>query len=286
MKLIVGIIIVLGCVMGGFILSSGNPLALWQPYELLVIGGAALGAFVISNPGKIIKTAFGSVGALLKGSKYNKTLYLDLLGLMFDLFSKARKEGLMALEGDIEEPKDSVIFKKYPKILSDHHVMDFIADYLRLMVGGNMNPFELENLMDIELETHHHESGAAHTALTKVADGLPGFGIVAAVLGIVITMASIGGPPEQIGHHVGAALVGTFLGILLAYGFIGPMATMLEHIAADESKFFETIKVCLMANLNGYAPQIAVEFGRKTIFASVRPGFIELENHIKGKPQG
>jgi len=286
MKLIVGIIVVLGCVLGGFVLSSGNPLALWQPYELLVIGGAAFGAFLISNPGKTIKTALGSFGTLLKGSKYNKSLYLDLLGLMFDLFSKSRKEGLMALEGDIEEPKESAIFKKYPKILADHHVMEFIADYLRLMVGGNMNPFELENLMDIELETHHHESGAAATALTKVADGLPGFGIVAAVLGIVITMAAIGGPPEEIGHHVGAALVGTFLGILLAYGFIGPMATMLEHISADESKFYETIKVCLMANLNGYAPQIAVEFGRKTIFSSVRPGFVELENHIKGKPAG
>jgi len=286
MKLIVGMIVVMGCVLGGFVLSSGQPLALWQPYELLVIGGAAFGAFIISNPGKIIKTALGSFTTLLKGSKYNKTLYLDLLGLMFDLFSKARKEGLMALEGDIEEPKESAIFKKYPKILADHHVMDFIADYLRLMVGGNMNPFELENLMDIELETHHHESSAAHTALTKVADGLPGFGIVAAVLGIVITMGSIGGPPEEIGHHVGAALVGTFLGILLAYGFVGPMATMLEHISADESKFYETIKVCLMANLNGYAPQIAVEFGRKTIYSSVRPGFVELETHIKGKPAG
>ena len=286
MKLIVGIILVLGCVLGGFVLSNGNPLALWQPFELLIIGGAAFGAFVISNPGKIIKTALGSIGRLLKGSKYSKNLYLDLLGLMFDLFSKARKEGLMALEKDIEGPQDSAIFKKYPKILADHHVMDFIADYLRLMVGGNMNPYELENLMDIELETHHHESGAAYAALNKVADGLPGFGIVAAVLGVVITMAAIGGPPEEIGHHVGAALVGTFLGILLAYGIIGPMANMLEHIAADESKFYETIKVCLMANLNGYAPQIAVEFGRKTIFASVRPGFVELENHIKKKPPG
>ena len=286
MKLIEGMIIVISAVLGGFVLSHGEPLALWQPYELLVIGGAAFGAFVISNPGKIIKTALGSVLLLLKGSKYNKVLYLDLLGLMFDLFSKARKEGLMALESDIEEPKDSPIFQKYPKIMADHHVMDFISDYLRLMVGGNMNPFELENLMDIELETHHHESASAHTALTKVSDGLPGFGIVAAVLGIVITMAAIGGPPEVLGHHVAAALVGTFLGILLAYGFVGPMASMLEHIAHDEAKFYECIKVCLMANLNGYAPQIAVEFGRKAIFSSERPGFAELENHIKGNPGG
>jgi chemotaxis protein MotA len=261
-------------------------MALWQPYELLIIGGAAFGAFIISNPGKIIKQVFGSIVTLFKGSKYSKALYLDLLGLMFDLFTKSRKEGLMALESDIEEPHESPIFQKYPKIMGDHHVMDFISDYLRLMVGGNMNPFELENLMDVELETHHLESGAAHTALTKVSDALPGFGIVAAVLGIVITMASIGGPPEELGYHVGAALVGTFLGILLAYGFVGPMAVMLEHIAGDESNFYQCIKVCLMATLNGYAPQIAVEFGRKTIMSAERPGFVELEEHIKGKPAG
>ena len=284
MKTLLGVVIVIGCVLGGFVLSHGKPLALWQPFELLIIGGAAFGAFVISNPTKNIKTVFGSVPTLLKGSRYSKPLYMDLLGLMFDLFSKSRKEGLMALEADIEEPAESSIFQKYPKILAHHHAMDFISDYLRLMVGGNMNPFELENLMDVELETHHHEAGAASAALTKVSDALPGFGIVAAVLGIVITMASIGGPPEEIGHHVAAALVGTFLGILLAYGFIGPMANMLEHLAHDETKFLECIKICLMATLNGYAPQIAVEFGRKTIFSTERPGFMELENHIKGRP--
>jgi chemotaxis protein MotA len=168
--------------------------------------------------------------------------------------------------------------------MADHHVMDFISDYLRLMVGGNMNPFELENLMDLELETHHHTASAPSTAMTQVSDGLPGFGIVAAVLGIVITMGHIGGPPEELGHHVGAALVGTFLGILMAYGFVGPMANSLADIAHEEGKFYECIKVCLMANLNGYAPQIAVEFGRKSISSSERPGFTELENHIKGKP--
>jgi chemotaxis protein MotA len=210
---------------------------------------------------------------------------LDLLGLLYDLFAKARKGGLMALENDIEAPRQSPIFLKYPKILTDPHVLDFICDYLRLMVGGNMNPFEMENLMDVELETHHHEASQVYRALTKVADGLPGFGIVAAVLGIVITMASIGGPPEEIGQHVAAALVGTFLGILLAYGFVGPMAHSMEHIAHEETKFYECIKVCLMATLNGYAPQIAVEFGRKTLFSTERPGFAELENHIKGKPK-
>ena len=281
--MIIGFIVVIGCVLGGFVLSHGEPAALWQPYELLIIGGAAFGAFVISNPGKVIKTVFGSIPLLLKGSKYNKVLYLDLLGLMYDLFSKSRKDGLMSLEADIESPKQSAIFKKYPRILSDHHMMDFISDYLRLMVGGNMNSFELESLMEVELETHHHEASQIHNALTKVSDGLPGFGIVAAVLGIVITMASIGGPPEEIGHHVAAALVGTFLGILLAYGFVGPMAASLEHLAHEEAKFFECMKVCLIATLNGYAPQIAVEFGRKTVFSTERPSFIELENHIKKK---
>lgn len=283
MKLIIGCIIVTACVLGGFVLSHGEVMALWQPYEILIICGAAFGAFVIANPGKVIKAVFAAIPLMLKGSKYNKKLYLDLLGLMFDIFSKSRKDGLMALENDIEEPKQSPIFKKYPKIAADHHVLDFITDYLRLMVGGNMNPFELENLMDIELDSHHHQASQAHTAITQVSDGLPGFGIVAAVLGIVITMASIGGPPEVLGHHVAAALVGTFLGILLAYGFVGPMANSLEHIANEEAKFYECIKVCLMATLNGYAPQIAVEFGRKSLFASERPGFAELEAHIKRK---
>lgn len=285
MKLIIGFVVVIGSVLGGYVLSHGEVMALWQPFELLIIGGSAFGAFLISNPGHVIKACFGSIGLLLSGSKYNKAFYLDLLGLMYQIFSKARKEGLMALEGDIDDPAESSIFQKYPKILEDHHAIDFITDYLRLMVGGNMNPFELESLMDIELETNHHESGQVAEALTKVADALPGFGIVAAVLGIVITMAAIGGPPEILGQHVGAALVGTFLGILLAYGFVGPMAAHLEHCVSDEGHFFQCIKVCLMANLNGYAPQITVEFGRKSIISIERPGFFELEEYIKGTPK-
>jgi len=253
----VGIIIVLGCVAGGFVLSHGNLAALWQPFELLIIGGAAFGAFVITNPGTVIKGAFGAIGKMLAGSKHSKKSYMELLGLMYDLFSKARKEGLMALEADIDEPENSEIFKKYPAILKNHHMVEFIADYLRLMVGGNMNPFELENLMDVELETH--------------------------VLGIVITMASIGGPVEELGAHVAAALVGTFLGILLAYGFVGPMAGALAAINEDDSKALECVKVCLLASLNGYAPQIAVEFGRKTLYSHHRPGFQELEDFVKGK---
>lgn len=285
MKLVIGFIIVLGCVAGGFVISKGNLLALWHPPELLIIGGAAFGAFVISNPGTVIKGVFGAIGKLMKGSKHSKQTYMELLALMFDLFTKGRKEGLMALEGDIDEPNESPIFQKYPKILADHHTLDFIADYLRLMVGGNMNPFEIENLMDVELETHHHEAEKVPSAITAVSDALPGFGIVAAVLGIVITMSAIGGPIEVLGAKVGAALVGTFLGILMAYGFVGPMGIALGHIVEEDSKVFECVKVCLMATLNGYAPQVAVEFGRKTLYSYNRPGFQELEDFVKGKTE-
>ena len=283
MKLLIGFGIVIGSIIAGYTSSHGNLLAIWQPFELLIIGGSAFGAFVVANPVKVIKQVFTSIPLLLKGSKYNKALYMDLLGLMYDLFSKSRKEGVMALEDDIEEPEQSEIFKKYPKILSDHHVTDFITDYLRLMVSGSMNPFELENLMDVELETHHHEAELPAQALTTMGDGLPAFGIVAAVLGVVITMGALGGPVEEIGAHVAAALVGTFLGILLAYGFVAPMGKFLEHIANEEAKFFECIKVCFLATLNGYSPQIAVEFGRKSLFSSDRPGFAELEQHVKQK---
>jgi chemotaxis protein MotA len=283
MFLIIGSLIVLGCVAGGFVLSHGELLALWQPYELIIIGGAAFGAFVISNPGKVLKAVFAVVPMLFKGSKYNKALYMDLLGLMYDIFTKARKDGLMSIEADIEDPKKSAIFKKYPKILADHHVMDFICDYLRLIVGGNMNPFELEALMDQELETHHEQAHLVSAALSRVSDGLPGFGIVAAVLGIVITMASIGGDPAVIGHHVAAALVGTFLGILLAYGFVAPTSTAIEHLGREEAKFYACIKVCLMGMLNGYNPQVAVEFGRKVMYTTERPSFTELEKHVKKK---
>jgi chemotaxis protein MotA len=284
MNVIVGIVLVLGCVAGGFVLSHGHLAALWQPYELLVIGGAALGAFVIANPPWVIKAALGSIPSMLKGSKFKKGFYMDALALMYDLLTKARKEGMMSLEADVEEPEKSAIFGKYPKIQHDHHAVDFLTDYLRLMVGGSIkNSFELENLLDIELETHHDEAHQASAALTRVSDGLPGFGIVAAVLGIVITMGALGGPAAEIGHHVAAALVGTFLGILLAYGFVGPMATLVEHISRDESQFYKVLKTVLIAAQQGYSPQIAVEFGRKAIFSVDRPSFRELEEHVKRK---
>jgi len=283
MKLIIGLIVVFGSIFGGYVLSSGSLLAMFQPFELMIIGGGALGAFIIANPNKVIMKVLKGVPALLGNSKYSKAMYMDLLTLMYKIFSKSRKEGLMALESDIDEPKDSELFKLFPKILADHHAIDFICDYLRLMVGGNMNAFELENLMDIELQTHHHESIIPSSAMQTMADGLPGFGIVAAVMGVVITMGYISEPPEVLGHHIAAALVGTFLGILLAYGLAGPIAKAMEFRAEEEGKFFECIKVCIMSTLNGYTPQIAVEFGRKTIYSHIRPTFIELEQHIKSQ---
>lgn len=283
MNFILGAVIVLGCVIGGYILEHGNLKALIQPVELLIIGGAAFGAFMISNPMSIVKKAFGSIPKLLKGSSYNKAKYMDLLALMYALFTKIRKDGLIALEADIEDPEKSPIFSQYPNITSDHHVLDFICDYFRLMVGGSMNAFEIENLMDVELETHHQESHAPIAAIQGASDALPAFGIVAAVLGVVITMGAIGGPPEELGHKVGAALVGTMLGILLSYGFVGPIASSLSHQSEDEAKFYICIKTCILAYLNGYAPQVAVEFGRKVLYSGVRPGFLELEEHVKQK---
>lgn len=264
-------------------LSHGQLLALWQPFELLIIGGAALGAFVIANPPKIIRQVIKGLPGLLRGSKYDKAMYMDLLALLYDIFAKARKEGLMALENDVEEPEQSEIFRRYPRILENHHALAFICDYLRLMVGGSMNPFEIESLMDMELDTHHTESALAGAAMNTVADAFPGFGIVAAVMGVVITMGSLGEAPEVLGAHIAAALVGTFLGVLLGYGFAQPMAMALNHHAREEAKFLECIKVCILATLNGYTPQIAVEFGRKVLYSTERPGFIELEQHVKQK---
>ncbi|MDX5375498.1 MAG: flagellar motor stator protein MotA [Gammaproteobacteria bacterium] len=283
MKLILGAIVVMASVLGGFMAHGGKLLAIWQPFEIVIICGAALGAFIIANPMKVVMGALKSVPALLGGPVYKKQDYMDLLGLMYDLFSKARKEGLMGIESDIEEPEESAVFQKYPRILKNHHAVEFVSDYMRLVVSGSMNSFELDNLMDVELETHHHEVAEPGHAVQRVADALPAFGIVAAVLGIVNTMESIGGPIEQIGGKVAAALVGTFLGILLAYGFVGPMSTALERRAEEETRFLTCLKACILANVQGYSPQVAVEFGRKTMSPALRPSFQELEDHLKGQ---
>lgn len=283
MNIILGMIVALGCIVGGFVAHGGNLLALFQPSEAMIICGASLGAMIIGNPIQVSINVVKSAGALMTSSKYKKQLYLELLTLLYDIFNKTRREGLMAIEGDIEEPESSPIFSNYPAILKDHHVVEFICDYLRIMVAGNMAPHELEALIDQELDGHHQEAALVPAAISKAADGLPGFGIVAAVLGIVITMGKLGGPPSEIGHSVAAALVGTLLGILFAYAFIGPFSTYLEHKNREEAHFYECIKACLVASMNGVPPQIAVEFGRKVLYHSVRPSFKELEEQYRAK---
>lgn len=281
MLIIVGYVVIIISVFGGFALGGGHVASLWQPVEVLMIAGAALGAFVVGNSMKAIKSTLKNLPGVFTESKYNKAMYMQLMTLLYDILAKIRKEGLMSIEGDVDDPKNSPIFKKYPKIVGDHHVTEFMTDYLRLMVGGNLNSMEIENLMDSELETHHQEGEVPIHTVAKVGDGLPAFGIVAAVMGVVHTMESVHLPPAELGILIAAALVGTFLGILLAYGFVTPLAGKLEHNLHESSKVFECIKITLLANLNGYSPVLAVEFGRKVLFTTERPSFFELEKHIK-----
>jgi chemotaxis protein MotA len=281
MLVIIGWLGVIACIFGGYALAGGKFAALYQPQELLIIGGAAVCAFLVGNSPKVIRATLRTLPTCFRGSKYSKALYIELLSLLYDLLAKIRKEGLMSIEGDVDQPEQSPIFSKYPMILADHHAMDFMQDYLRLMVGGNLNAFEIENLMDNEIETHHHEGEAPIQAVTRVAEALPAFGIIAAVMGVVKTMASVGEPPEVLGRKVGAALVGTFLGILLAYGFVGPLGGLLEQKLQEQTKMLQCIKVTLLASLNGYPPQVAVEFGRKVLYSTERPTFIELEDEVR-----
>ena len=283
MFLIVGYIIVIASVLGGFALAGGHVTSLWQPVEVLMICGAAAGAFLVGYGGKPAKAVMKSLPTLFQGSKYTKALYMELLSLLFEILAKVRKEGLMSIENDVENPHESALFSKYPAVAADHHVIEFITDYLRLMVSGSLNAFEIENLMDNEIETHHHEGEVPVTAMAKLGDGLPAFGIVAAVMGVVHTMASVGIPPAELGILIANALVGTFLGILLAYGFVGPLSTILEIKLTESTKFYQCIKVTLLASLNGYAPQVAVEFGRKILYSTERPTFIELEDEVKSR---
>ena len=281
MLVIIGYVIVCASVFGGFIMAGGHAAVLFQPIELLMIGGAAVGAFFVGNNNKAIKATMKALPTVFKGSQYTKEMYMELMSLLFDVLSKVRKEGLMSIEGDIEAPEASPLFSKYPLVLADHHIVEFMADYLRLMVSGNMDAFQIENLMDNEIETHHHEGALPAHVIAKLGDGLPAFGIVAAVMGVVHTMESVGIPPAELGILIAKALVGTFLGILLAYGFVGPLASLLEQKLEESSKMFQCVKVTLLASLNGYAPALAVEFGRKVPYSTERPSFAELEEHIK-----
>lgn len=281
MFVIIGYIVVCATIFGGYAMAGGHLGALWQPLEVLMIFGGAFGAFIVGNDAKALKATMKALPSLFKGSKYNKALYMDLLALLFEILGKIRKEGMMSIEKDVDDPESSALFSKYPKILSDHHLVEFITDYLRLMVSGNMDAFQVENLMDNEIETHHMEGHVPAHCIAKLGDGLPAFGIVAAVMGVVHTMENVALPPAELGILIAHALVGTFLGILLAYGFVGPLSGLLEQKLEESSKILQTVKVTLLASLNGYAPAIAVEFGRKVLYSTERPGFAELEEHVK-----
>ena len=285
MFVIVGWVIMLLCIFGVYIAHGGNigVILTALPFEMTTIFGAALVAFLANNQMPVIKAAVSGLGMCFKSSKYTKARYLELMALLYDILQKARKEGLMSIEKDVEEPDKSPLFQKYPNVGTDHHVTEFITDYLRMMVSGNLNAHEIEALMDAEIETHHAEAHAPVAALARLAGGLPAFGIVAAVLGVVNTMGSVGQPPAVLGGMIGSALVGTFLGILLAYGVFEPLGGLLEQKTEEASKEFTCIKTTLLASMQGYAPSTAIEFGRKVLFSDVRPSFSELENHVKGK---
>ena len=285
MLVAIGYIVCLGCIFGVYVVHGGNISVILHalPFELITIFGGAMGAFVVNNQPKVIKATLKALPMALKGSKYTKARYLELLALMFDIQQKARKEGLMAIEKDVETPHESAIFKKYPELGSDHHVVEFMTDYLRMMVSGNLNAHEIEALMDSEIDTHHAEAHMPVAALARLAGALPAFGIVAAVLGVVNTMGSVGQPPAVLGGMIGSALVGTFLGILLAYGVMEPLGGLVEQKMEDAGKEIVCIKTTLLASMQGYNPTTAIEFGRKVLFSTERPTFSELENHVKGK---
>ncbi|MEZ2745227.1 flagellar motor stator protein MotA [Halopseudomonas bauzanensis] len=281
---IAGYVVVIISVFGGFILSGGMLAALWHPFEILIIGGAALGIFLIANSMTTVKKVFGKIPVIFFGHRFNKAFYLDVLGVLYEILNKSRREGMMAIEADIEEPQESPIFSKYPAILKDEHMTAFICDYLRIMSTGTMAPHELEALFDVEISSLSEELNEPAHALNRIADALPGFGIVAAVLGIVITMSILGEADNaMIGEKVGTALVGTFLGILAAYGFVGPFSAAVQHDANEEANTYEAIKMCLVASAQGLPPALAVEFGRKALLPEQRPSFVELETSVKGR---
>ena len=278
---IIGILIVIAAIMGGYLMEHGNVRVLLQPAELLIILGASIGTVLIANPLHILKKIAAGVVGVFKGSKFTKERYVKSLKMMYDLFNKARKEGLMGLEADVEEPSKSAVFSKYPEFLKDHHVRDFVCDTLRMAVTG-AEPFDLDQLLDLDMEVHHLDAGQPIAALSSMADSLPGLGIVAAVLGVVITMSALGGPPEEIGRKVAAALVGTFLGILLCYGFVGPIAANMAKAAEDERAYYYVLRVVMITFLKGTAPIMAVEAARRAVPGNVRPSFLEVEKACRG----
>jgi chemotaxis protein MotA len=280
---IIGLVVVFGAVLAGYLMEHGNIAVLIQPAELIIIGGAALGTVLVANPVHILTKIIAGVTGVLGGSPFSKQRYLDSLKMMYELFSRARRDGMMALETDSDNPEQSPIFSKYPAFLKDHHIRDFVCDSIRMASSGSIEPFDADQMIETDMEVHHHEATQPIAALSTMADSLPGLGIVAAVLGVVITMGALDGPPEEIGKHVAAALVGTFLGILMCYGMVGPISSNMAKIADDERAYYQVLRVLIIAFMKGSAPSLAVEFGRRAVPNHLRPNFQETENYIKGK---
>jgi chemotaxis protein MotA len=279
---IIGIVVVFAAVIGGFLMEKGHILVLVQPAEFLILVGAAIGTLLVANPIHIIKGIVAGLTSVLKGSPFNKTRYLSTLKMMYEFLNKVRKEGLLSVEMDVEKPEESAVFKAYPDFLHDHHARDFVCDTLRTAITGGVEPFDMDQMMELDMEVHHRAATQPVSALTTVADALPGLGIVAAVLGVVITMGSLGGPPEAIGEKVAAALVGTFLGILLCYGVAGPLSSNMSKTADDHNEYLHMLRVLMLSFLKGSAPMIAAEMGRRAIPPHVRPSFDEMEKACKG----
>ena len=279
---IIGFIVVTVAIAAGYLMEHGNLAVLFQPAEIVIIFGAATGAFLIASPIKVVKSTIGSVAKVFANKPYVKTDYLDILMLLSEIFYKIRKQGLVSIEGDVDDPNDSTIFKNYPKILKNHHAITFITDTLRMVITTTIEPHELESLMETELEEHHEDALIPAKSIATTADALPGLGIVACVLGVVLTMGKIGEPPEVLGHSIGSALVGTFLGILMSYGYVGPMAKTLEFIAQEDLQYLTVLKIALKSFVsNNAAPMVAIEFGRRAIPAKQRPSFVEVEEAVR-----
>ncbi|MDX5379545.1 MAG: flagellar motor stator protein MotA [Halomonas sp.] len=286
MLILLGYLVVVLCVFGGFVLAGGFLGPLYQPTELLMTGGAGVGAFIAANNGKAIKASFKILPKLRRTRKYNKQMYMELLAVQFKLLTKLLREGMLGIERDIDSPQESALFQEHPKVLADPMIMNFLTDYLRLMVAGGMDPMEIDELMLHEIETFEQEAHIPADAIAKVGDAMPAFGIVAAVMGVVKALTYADAGPEQMGEMIAHALVGTFLGILIGYGFVNPVASNIERQAKEAEKMLQCIRITLLASLHGYAPQLAVEFGRKALHSAERPGFTELEEYVRNAKSG
>ncbi|MFZ5790654.1 MAG: flagellar motor stator protein MotA [Pseudomonadota bacterium] len=284
MFLIIGAVVVIASVISGYLAQGGKLIVLFQPFEVLIIVGAAIGAFIIANPPVVVKRTLGSIIGLLKGPRYNKQSYVELLSLLYQVFKLAKTKGMLALEGHVEKPEESTLFQQFPNFIKDHHAMVFLCDYLRMLTLGTDNPHEVESIIDEELETHHNEQHQISGAVQTMADGMPALGIVAAVLGVIHTMGSITEPPEVLGHLIGGALVGTFMGVLLSYGFVAPIGNALKSRFDAEAKYLQCIRAGLIAHMQGYPPAVSVEFARKALLQTVRPTFYEVEEAVQALP--